>query len=121
MEFIPAIIRFLGYNPLPPDTTWAERLVLCPTAMGITQGEAARRIGVDRGTALGTGVRQPTGQFSVRAKRFLAATEVTSATKTRKWVSCRAAMGITQVEATRRLGVDPGKLGAVETRGARTD
>jgi transcriptional regulator with XRE-family HTH domain len=38
VEFIPVIIRFLGYNPLPPGTTWAERLVSCRTAMGITQG-----------------------------------------------------------------------------------
>ena len=40
------IIRFLGYNPLPSGITWAERLVSCRTALGITQGESARRIGV---------------------------------------------------------------------------
>ena len=50
MEFMPAIIRFLGYNPLPPATTWAEQLVSARTAMGITQKESARRIGVDQST-----------------------------------------------------------------------
>lgn len=26
-RYMPAIIEFLGYNPLPPATNWAERLV----------------------------------------------------------------------------------------------
>jgi transcriptional regulator with XRE-family HTH domain len=84
VEFMPAIIQFLGYNPLPPGTTWAERLVSCRTAMGITQGEAARRIGVDQGTLARweRGVREPTGEFAVRAKRFLATAEATKAAKT---------------------------------------
>jgi transcriptional regulator with XRE-family HTH domain len=74
---MPAIIRFLGYNPLPPGTKWAERLVSCRTAMGITQGESARRIGVDQGTLARweRGEREPTGQFAVRAQRFLASAE----------------------------------------------
>jgi transcriptional regulator with XRE-family HTH domain len=67
VEFMPAIIQFLGYNPLPPGTTWAERLVSCRTAMGITQGESARRIGVDQGTLARweRGKREPIGQFEV--------------------------------------------------------
>jgi transcriptional regulator with XRE-family HTH domain len=74
-EFMPAIFRFLGYNPLPPGTTWAERLVSCRTALGITQGEAALRIEVDQGSLARSerGEREPVGEFVVRAKRFLAA------------------------------------------------
>ena len=39
--------RFLGYNPLPPGRTWPERLVSGRKALGISQKESARRIGVD--------------------------------------------------------------------------
>lgn len=35
LEYMPAIIRFLGYNPVPPGNGWAERLVQCRTALGI--------------------------------------------------------------------------------------
>jgi transcriptional regulator with XRE-family HTH domain len=74
---MPAIIRFPGYNPLPPGNTWAERLVSCRTAMGITQEEAARRIEVDQGTLARweRGEREPTGAFAMRAERFLVAAE----------------------------------------------
>jgi hypothetical protein len=77
VEFMPAIIRFLGYNPLPPGTSRAERLISCRTAMGITQGESACRIGVDQGTLARwkRGEREPAGDFAVRAKRFLAGAE----------------------------------------------
>ena len=49
----------------------------CRTAMGITQREAARPIGVDQGTLARweRGEREPTGQFEVRAERFLTAAQ----------------------------------------------
>jgi transcriptional regulator with XRE-family HTH domain len=46
IEFMPAIIRFLGYNPLPAAKGWGERLVRQRMTLGLTQREAARRIGV---------------------------------------------------------------------------
>ena len=50
IESMPAIIRFLGYNPLPAADTLGERLVRHRTSLGMTQGEAAKRIDVDAGT-----------------------------------------------------------------------
>ena len=50
LEYMPAIIDFVGYNPLPAAKTWAERLVRHRVSLGITQGDAARRIGVDQAT-----------------------------------------------------------------------
>jgi DNA-binding XRE family transcriptional regulator len=60
---MPAIIQFLGYNPLPPSNGWADRLVLCRLAMGLSQKESARRIGVDQGTLAvwERGEREPNG------------------------------------------------------------
>lgn len=47
---LPAIIAFLGYNPVPEPTGAAERLVWERRARGLSQKEAAGRLGVDLGT-----------------------------------------------------------------------
>ena len=71
---MPAILRFLGYSPLPPGSTWAKRLVSGRKGVGITQKEAARRLGVDQSTlARWEGVEQePVGEFAFRAERLVA-------------------------------------------------
>ncbi len=73
IRYIPAIIDFLGYNPLPEATTWGERLVRHRTSLGMTQKEAARRLGVDQGTLARweRGEREPAVAFLSRVKRFL--------------------------------------------------
>jgi site-specific DNA recombinase len=73
VRFMPAIVRFLGYDPLPPPTTWAERLVRHRTTHGLTQDEAARQIGVDSSTLARweRGEREPTGALAKCAERFL--------------------------------------------------
>lgn len=70
---MPAIIGFLGYNPLPPATTPAEELVRRRTILGLSQKEAAKRIGVDPSTLAKweRGEREPTGRFLGRVKGFL--------------------------------------------------
>ena len=80
LEYMPAIIRFLGYNPLPPADGWPDRLVRCRTVLGISQKESARRIGVDACTLARweRGERAPTGAFATRVLRFLGTTEGTS-------------------------------------------
>ena len=50
VESLPAIIRFLGYDPFPPPTTLPERMVAKRRVMGWTLKEAARNFGVDRKT-----------------------------------------------------------------------
>ena len=50
VEYIPAIIEFLGYDPYPPATNLSERLALVRRAMGWTIKEAARQLGIDPGT-----------------------------------------------------------------------
>ena len=80
VHFMPAIIRFLGYNPLPPCNGWADRLVHARTAIGLTQKEAADRIGVDQCTLARweRGEREPIGVFAKRALHFLNAAEMKS-------------------------------------------
>ena len=74
IRYMPAIIRFLGYNPLPAATAWGDRLVRQRTSLGLSQKESAGRIGVDPGTLAKweRGEREPAGVFAKRAERFLA-------------------------------------------------
>jgi len=43
----PAVIRLLGYNPLPEAKTVGEQLVRHRTTLGLSQKDAARQIGVE--------------------------------------------------------------------------
>ena len=74
---MPSIIRFLGYNPLPPAIGWAERLVQGRTALGLSQKQAARQMSVDPSTLARweRGEREPAGTFVIRVLRFLEAAE----------------------------------------------
>jgi len=76
-EFMPAIIRFLGYDPQPPPLTVAEKLVRARKARGLSQKETAHLLDVDPSTLARweRGEREPAGAFSVRVARFLASGE----------------------------------------------
>jgi len=73
-EYMPAIIRFLGYDPQPPARDWGDRLAQCRKAAGLSQKEAARQMQVDPGTLARweRGQRQPEGEYETRALGFLA-------------------------------------------------
>lgn len=47
---LPQIIRFLGYNPLPPATTLAEHITRCRKTLGWSKKQLARHLGVDPST-----------------------------------------------------------------------
>jgi hypothetical protein len=70
---MPAIIQFLGNNPLPPPADLAERLIQHRTVPRLTPREAADRMQVDQGTLARweRGERAPTGRFIERVERFL--------------------------------------------------
>ncbi len=80
IKYIPAIVQFLGCNPLPVGTGWAARLVRARTTLGLSQREAARKIKVDPST-LARWERdecRPAGELAARARHFLAAVPRTS-------------------------------------------
>ena len=74
---MPAIIRFIGYNPLPNAKTLAEQLVRHRTALGMSRKDAAVELGVDDGTLARweRGDREPEGEFLRRVERFLSHVE----------------------------------------------
>jgi transcriptional regulator with XRE-family HTH domain len=61
----PALVEFLGYNPLPQPPTLAERLVQDRKIRGLSQEEMARRLGVDPSTLARweRGARVPPSRF----------------------------------------------------------
>jgi len=63
-RYIPAITQFLGYDPQPTADLFPERLVTERRALGLSQREMAKRLGVDPGTLQGweAGKHQPTGK-----------------------------------------------------------
>ena len=70
---MPAIISFLGYNPLPEVEGLGGRLVRQRTSLGLTQSEAAKLIGIDPSTLARweRGEKAPTGLLQARIERFL--------------------------------------------------
>ena len=62
LRYIPAIIRLLGFDPLPPSTSLAERLLSARREFGLSQRKMAARLGVDPATLQGweVGQHQPT-------------------------------------------------------------
>jgi transcriptional regulator with XRE-family HTH domain len=73
LRCLPAIIRFIGYNPLPEPTSIVEELVHFRTARGMCQHALAGLIGIDP-TALARwerGERQPAGTLLEKVNRFL--------------------------------------------------
>jgi transcriptional regulator with XRE-family HTH domain len=64
VRYMPAIIRFLGYNPLPPANSLPERLAAARRRLGLSQRKMAAKLGVDPSTLMGweAGRHQPTGK-----------------------------------------------------------
>jgi transcriptional regulator with XRE-family HTH domain len=62
VRYVPAIIQFLGYDPLPETNSFSERLATARRALGLSQRKMAEKLGVDPATLLGweTGRHQPT-------------------------------------------------------------
>ena len=48
IRYMPGIIKFLGYSPLPEAKTVSEQLARQRTTFGLTQAAAAQEIGVDQ-------------------------------------------------------------------------
>jgi DNA-binding transcriptional regulator YiaG len=64
VRYMPAIIQFLGYNPLPAASSLPERLATARRALGLSQRKMAAKLGVDPATLMGweAGRHQPTGK-----------------------------------------------------------
>lgn len=70
---MPAILRFLSYDPYPVPTTLAERLFMLRRQMGWSLKAAAKQIDVDEGTWAKWELGKPVlyGKHRVRVARML--------------------------------------------------
>jgi len=73
VKHLPAIIAFLGYNPLPPPAGLADRLVWFRQSKGWTQEAFAKVLVVDQTTLAKweQGRRVPKGQYMVKVSKIL--------------------------------------------------
>jgi|ERR1035437_6501937 transcriptional regulator with XRE-family HTH domain len=64
VRYVPAIIQFLGYDPLPMATAFPELLASARRALGLSHRKMAAKLGVDPATLLGweAGRHRPTGK-----------------------------------------------------------
>jgi len=64
VRYMPAIIQFLGHNPLPTPSSLPERLATARRVLGLSQRKMAAKLGVDPATLMGweAGRHQPTGK-----------------------------------------------------------
>jgi len=53
LRFLPAILRFLGYDPRPEPTTFGDRLKHAREGRGFSQAALAEALVVDEGTLRG--------------------------------------------------------------------
>jgi transcriptional regulator with XRE-family HTH domain len=73
IHYIPAIVQFLGYDPLPSGDSLPERLRRARRQLGLTQRKMAERLGVDPCTLRDweAGLHQPTRGSLVAIEPFL--------------------------------------------------
>ena len=74
VQFIPRIIKFLGYCPYTPARPLSERLTVIRQSLGLSRERMAQALGVDESTLAGweAGRRQPLGKYLKGIKAFLA-------------------------------------------------
>jgi transcriptional regulator with XRE-family HTH domain len=62
IRYIPTIIQFLGYDPLPSAGSFPERLAWERKTLGLSQRKMAEKLGIDPATLMGweAGRHQPT-------------------------------------------------------------
>jgi DNA-binding XRE family transcriptional regulator len=53
VRYMPAIIQFLGFDPLPPAKSLPNRLAAARRALGLSQRKMAEKLGVDPATLMG--------------------------------------------------------------------
>jgi len=77
-RYLKPIVESLGYDPLPPAETMAERLVRCRWLRGWTQKEMAKRLGIDPTTLARweRGERSPAENYRERIRRLLNQSEL---------------------------------------------
>jgi transcriptional regulator with XRE-family HTH domain len=73
LRFLPRILGYLGYLPLPPGNSVGQQLTAARKVRGLSRAAAARILGVDPATLWRweCGQRRPGGAFLAQIETFL--------------------------------------------------
>jgi transcriptional regulator with XRE-family HTH domain len=73
IRFLPGIIRFLGYDPLPEGETLGDRIRLGREKLGLSQEKLAALLGIDPSTVWKweRQGRGPSGGLAIRLAKYL--------------------------------------------------
>lgn len=114
IRYMPAIVRFLGYDPMPPGSSLPERLIAARRERGLTQRQMAERLGVDPGTLQDweNGRHQPTETSVILIARVLHGRQPDDR-KLEAAAPWRAAIG--SVPQCRQIGTAPQEAASPKT------
>ena len=78
IQYVPAILNFLGYNPLPEAHTLIERFASVRKMLGMSQEKVSDLLGLDESTVQGweAGQYKPIGPSVELIERFLGICEI---------------------------------------------
>ncbi len=73
IRYIPAILSFLGYNPIPQAQTLIERFASVRKMLGLSQRKVSELLGLDESTVQGweAGQHEPNGRNVEMLEQFL--------------------------------------------------
>jgi transcriptional regulator with XRE-family HTH domain len=106
---LPAVIRFLGYDPSETGTTLGERLRAARRRLGLSHFDLAQQLGVDPTTLRNweVGRRNPPVRYLPRIHRVIGSETVDPAAPfSERLLAYRRTHGLRQRDLGRLLGVD---------------
>jgi DNA-binding transcriptional regulator YiaG len=119
---LPAIIGFLGYNPLPEADDLIGKFKRVRCGLGLTQEQPAQELGIDESTIAGweRGESTPVGPYRKLLQDFVAedgflpkrpgAGSARSEFSSRKIIALRKKLGLSKAAFARQIGVNVNTL-----------
>jgi len=123
-RFVPGILKFLEYDPLPKGQTLGERLRAARRALGLSHGALARKLGVDPSTVLNweRGRHTPPVQYVPRIVALTGPEHLAAeASLPERIRAYRRRHGLTQAELGRILGIHQSVISSWETGRTQPD
>jgi DNA-binding transcriptional regulator YiaG len=122
LRYLPAIIRFLGYNPLPEAGDLIGKMKRIRSTLGLTQEQFAAKLGVDESTVAGRerGENTPVCTYRRLLEGFVAgdgfldgalgSAVAESKFPARKIIALRKKLGLSKAALARQIGINVNTL-----------
>jgi DNA-binding transcriptional regulator YiaG len=119
---LPAILTFLGHNPLPEATDLSGKMKRLRSTLGLTQEQLAQKLGIDESTVAGweRGDNTPVGAYRKLLEEFISgdgvvptepgSTVAKGRFSARKITALREKLGLTKAALAHQIGVNVNTL-----------